>query len=313
MNYKDYYAILGVSKEATDKEIKQAYRKLARKYHPDVNPGNKEAEEKFKEISEANEVLGDKEKRAKYDRYGQQGPGQWNEYGPGPSYGPGGRQYETTYNDFGFDVGGGGGFSDFFEMLFGQRGGPGGRPGTRQPVQGEDIEAQIEVTLEEAFDGATKTFSISMGRGEPPKRFDVKIPAGVNDGSRIRLAGEGSPGPTGIKGDLYLNVKMVNHPVFERKGDDLYQDVAVSFVTAMLGGEIQVPTVKSRLTMKIPGGTQSGQTFRLAGQGMPRLNKQGRGDLYAKIKITVPKNLTPRQRELVDELAQTLDTASVGP
>jgi DnaJ-class molecular chaperone len=293
MNYKDYYAILGVAKDATEKDIKQSYRKLARKYHPDVNPGNKEAEEKFKEVSEAYEVLSDKEKRAKYDAYGQQpfGAGGGN-YGGAEGFG-----YEPYGGGVDFDLGGGG-FSDFFEMLFGQRGG--GR--TAQAMRGEDIEAQIEVSLEEAYEGAAKSFSISTRRGEPPKRFEVKIPPGVNDGSKIRLAGEGQPGYSGERGDLYLIVKMLPHPTFERKGDDLYRDAMVPFTVAALGGEVSVPTMKSRVTMKIPPGTQSGQTFRLGGLGMPRLGKPGRGDLYAKIRITVPKELTARQRELFEEL-----------
>lgn len=302
MNYRDYYAILGVSKDASEKEIKQAYRRLARKYHPDVNPGNKEAEEKFKEISEAYEVLSDKEKRAKYDRFGEQ----WKhagEYSPG---GPGGFTYER-YGDFDFDFGGGpSGFSDFFEMLFGPRGGTRTRT---WPDKGEDIEAQIEVTLEEAFHGATKAFTISRRPGEQPRRLEVKIPAGVKDGSRIRLAGEGAEGPTGKRGDLYLIVKMAPHPVFERRGDDLYREVDVPFPTAALGGQIEVGTLTGKGTMKIPAGTQSGQTFRLAGQGMPRLNRQGRGDLYVRVRVSVPTNLTPRQRELIEELRRTLEVA----
>lgn len=307
MRYKDYYAALGVGKEATDKEIKQAYRKLARKHHPDVNPGNNEAEEKFKDIAEAYEALSDKEKRSRYDQVGHQG--QNADFSQGPSYGgPGGFRYETTYNDLGFEAGGSG-FSDFFETLFGQRGAA-RSPGARRHVKGEDIEAQIEVTLEDAFDGATKTFSISGGRGEPPKRFDVKIPVGVNEGSRIRLAGKGSPGPSGANGDLYLNVKMSPHPQLERKGDDLYIETSAPFTTAALGGEIQVPTLKSRITMKTPAGTQSGQTFRLGGQGMPKLNNKGRGDLFAKIRITVPKTLTDRQKELMEEFAKSLNAPS---
>lgn len=312
MNYKDYYAVLGVSKDASEKDIKSAYRKLARKYHPDVNPGNKEAEDKFKEVSEANEVLSDKDKRAKYDAIGTQQ--EWTQRGGAGDYGPEGFRYE--YGDFGgpgggYDVGGGmggGGFSDFFEMLFGPR----GAARTQEAARGEDIEAQIEVTLEEAFEGAAKAFSITFRRGEAPKRFEVKIPAGVDDGSKIRLAGEGHPGQGGRKGDLYLVVKMVPHPAFERKGDDLYRDVGVQFTTAGLGGEIQVPTLKGRLTMKIPAGTQGGQTFRLAGQGMQRLGKPGRGDLFVKIRVTVPKSLTPRQRELFEELSRTVDAVEVG-
>lgn len=301
MDYKDYYSILGVSKDASEKEIKAAYRKLARKYHPDVNPGNKEAEEKFKEISEANEVLSDKEKRAKYDNFGQQ----WQQYergGAGPNYGgQGGYGYEN-FGDLGFDIGGGGGgFGDFFEMLFGPRAGE-----QRRPARGRDVEAQIEVSLEEAFSGVSKTFTMSARQGEQPTRLEVKIPAGVAEGSKIRIAGKGEMGPSGERGNLYLIVRMLPNPTFERKGDDLYRDVPVSFATAALGGEIQVPTFTGKLTMKIPAGTQSGQTFRLTGQGMPRLSKTGRGDLYARIKITVPKNLTPRQHELMEELAASM-------
>ncbi len=299
MNYKDYYAILGVKKDATEKEIKQAYRKLARQYHPDVNPGNKEAEEKFKEVSEAYEVLSDKEKRAKYDNFGQQWQGG---FGQGGGFGgPGGFRYENFDE---FDLGGGGGF-DFFEMLFGPRGGaPGDFIG--RAAQGRDIEAQIDVTIEEAYSSALKAFTINTGPRGQAKRLEVKIPAGVRDGSRIRLAGEGAEGPRGQKGDLYLIVRMVPSPRFERRGDDLYTDANVPFTTAILGGEIQVETVTGKVTMRIPAGTQGGQTFRLAGKGMPRLNKSGQGDLYARVRITVPKNLTSRQRELVTELAGTL-------
>jgi len=298
MEYKDYYAILGVNKDATEKEIKQAYRKLARKYHPDVNPGNKEAEEKFKEISEAYEVLSDKEKRAKYDRFGQY----WQQAGrPGAS---GGFTFEDFGGfDFGFGTGGPSGFTDFFEMLFGPRGGT----RTRGPVKGEDIEAQIDISLQEAYTGATKTFTFSASPGQPPKRLEVKIPAGVRDGSRIRLAGEGAPSPAGgPNGDLYLKVRLLPDPVWERKGDDLYRDVTVPFTVAALGGEVEVPTMRGKVSMKIPPGTQSGQTFRLSGLGMPHLGNHGKGDMYARVKISVPKTLTPRQRELMEELAKTL-------
>jgi len=298
MDYKDYYAILGVKKDAAEKEIKQAYRRLARKYHPDVNPDDKEAEEKFKETSEAYEVLSDKEKRAKYDRFGQHR--QQFGRGAGPDA-PGGFTYET-FGDF--DSGpGAGGFSDFFEMLFGPR------VAARAPSRGQDVETQIEISLEEAFEGTTKALTFSLDRNEPPKRLEVKIPAGVREGSRIRLAGKGAPGRSGQRGDLYLIVRMLPHPVFERRGDDLYRDAAVPFTAAALGGEIQVPTLKGKVTMKIPAGTQGGQTFRLSGQGMPCLNHRGRGDLYARVRITVPKRLTPRQREIMQELASSLGTA----
>lgn len=294
MNYKDYYAILGVQKDAAEKEIKQAYRKLARKWHPDVNPGSKDAEEKFKDISEAYEVLSDKEKRAKYDSFGQQ----WQAYERGGSGGPGGFRYETFD---GFDRGGGSPFGDFFEMLFGPR----GPEAAQRASRGQDIEAQVQVTLQEAHEGTAKAFSIGGGPGAKMKRLEVKIPAGVREGSRIRLASEGAAGPTGIKGDLYLIVTMAPTPGFERRGDDLHADASVPFTTAILGGEIQVNTLKGKVTMTIPAGTQNGQTFRLAGKGMPRLNKSGRGDLYARVKISVPKHVTAKQRDLVQELAKT--------
>jgi DnaJ-class molecular chaperone len=297
MDYKDYYAILGVKKDAAEKEIKQAYRRLARKYHPDVNPGDKQAEEKFKEVSEAYEVLSDKEKRAKYDRFGDQWRRVEQDAGPG---GPGGFRYET-FGDLGFDLGGGG-FGDFFEMLFGPHAGA----GAGRIARGRDIEAEIEVSLEEAFDGTAKAFSIAAEPGQRPKRLEVKIPAGVREGSRIRLAGKGASGRTGQKGDLYLAVRMLPHAVFERKGDDLYRDVTVPFAAAALGGEVQVPTLKGMVKMTMPAGTQGAQVFRLGGQGMPRLNKPGRGDLFARVRVSVPKTLTSRQRELVEELARSM-------
>ena len=295
MDYKDYYAVLGVKKDAAEKEIKQAYRRLARKHHPDVNPGSREAEEKFKDISEAYEVLSDKEKRAKYDRFGEER--QRYEHAGAP--GPGG--YEQ-YGDFNFDQGyGTGEFGDFFEMLFGPRG------AARQDMRGADLEAPIEITLEEAHDGASKSISVSPSPRQT-KRLEMKIPPGVNEGSRIRLAGEGASGPGGHKGDLYLIVRLKPNHTFERRGDDLFEEVTVPFTTAALGGDIQVRTMKGRVTMRIPAGAQSGQTFRLTGQGMPRLNKPGKGDLFARLKVSVPKKLNDRQRELIRELA-ALETA----
>lgn len=336
--YKDYYAILGVPRNATEKEIKQAYRRLARKYHPDVNPGDKSAEEKFKEISEAYEVLSDPEKRAKYDQYGEM----WKYYSeqqqqPG-GFSGGGRWQDLR--DFGF-----GGLGDLFATLFGDAFG-----GTRTAETdfgtifdaSLDVEYPIEVSLEEAYHGATKSLSVSLqdtcqqcggtgaartrsgyftlgqvcstchGRGTVPrnKRLEVRIPAGVQDGSKIRLAGEGLTGRGGQRGDLYLIVRMRAHPVFERKGDDLYVDVDVPYTTAALGGEVRVPTLKGSVTMKVPAGTQSGQVFRLAGQGMPRLKGGGYGDLYARVRVTVPRTLTARERELLQQLAQLHGTTT---
>lgn len=311
--YKDYYAVLGVKKDASEKEIKSAYRKLARKHHPDVNAGDKAGDEKFKEITEAYEVLSDADKRRKYDQYGDQ----WKAYsqnGGGGSGFPGGGNFRVEYGGDAGPVD----LNDLFATLFGgQEMGGGSRFGDRfgmrsPPRRGEDVEVPVTVTLEEAYNGATKSLNLQMPSGRydlsqtreetTGRRVEVKIPQGVSDGQKIRLSGQGAPGPAG-NGDLYLAVQIAPHPVFERKGDDLYADVAVPYTDAALGGEARVPTPKgTRLTMTIPAGTQSGQAFRLGGQGMPRLKGGGSGDLYARIRITVPKVPTERERELLTEL-----------
>jgi curved DNA-binding protein len=310
MEYKDYYQILGVGKNATEKEIKQAYRRLARKYHPDVNPNNKGAQEKFKEINEANDVLSDPQKRRKYDTLGAN----WQQYeqyqragGQGPfQWGGQGAQYRTVTPEefesiFG-GVGGGdlGGFSDFFRTFFG--GGFGGtatsgRTQTR-PRRGQDIEQEIDISLEEAYRGATRLVD------KDGRRLEIKIPPGVKTGSKIRYAGEGMPGTAGA-GDLYLRVQVVPHAVFERQGDDLHCEVPVDLYTALLSGEANVTTLKGQLALKIPAETQSGKVFRLGGQGMPKLNEPNSfGDLYAKVRVVLPEHLTPEERELFERLAK---------
>lgn len=317
--YKDYYNLLGLGKNASDKEIKAAYRKLARKFHPDVNPNNKAAEEKFKDISEAYEVLSDKNKRENYDRYGEQ----WKAYSqagdfPGGAAGAGGFpggfrvEYGGTGNYANGNFGQPGDLGDLFASLFGGQGpgDPFSRGGFRRtsarPQRGQDVEAGVTVTLEEAFTGVTRGLSLAapLPRGDnPARRVEVKIPAGVAEGQRIRLAGQGEPSPAGA-GDLYLVVHIEPHPTFERRGDDLYVDVPLAYFEAALGGEVKVATLKgTRLTMRVPPGTQSGQAFRLTSQGMPRLRGGGSGDLYARAKITVPKTLSTRERELLAELA----------
>jgi len=306
MEYKDYYKILGVDRNASEKEIKQAYRRLARKYHPDVNksPG---AEERFKEINEAYQVLSDPEKRRKYDQLGdswyrwqQQGaPGgfDWSEWITGF---PGGGRVRVEYGDLGdlFGRGGLGGFSEFFESIFGGMGGP--RTGQRMRAKGQDYEQPVEITLEEAFHGTTRILQ------RDGQRLEVKIPPGVKTGSRVRMAGQGGPGiGGGPRGDLYLKIKVLPHPDFERKGDDLYRDVDVDLYTAVLGGEVRVPTLDGDVMLKIPAGTSGGRVFRLRGKGMPKLrNPQERGDLYVTVRIRVPRNLTPRERELFSQLAR---------
>jgi molecular chaperone DnaJ/curved DNA-binding protein len=326
--YKDYYKILGVEKSASEKQIKDAYRRLARKHHPDVNPGDKAAEEKFKEVSEAYEVLSDTDKRKKYDQFGDQWR-MYSEMGGGNGTYPGGASgFPGGAGGFRVEFGGADGLEDLLSSLFGAdmgmgAGGPGrggrrysgGDPfaGMRQaPQRGQDAEASVTVSLEDAYHGTTRSLNISTpgrynldtGRNEESnRRVEVKIPAGVADGQKIRLSGQGGQGPGGA-GDLYLIVNVAPHPAYERKGDDLYVDVPVPYTAAALGGEAKVPTIKgTRLTMTVPPGTQSGQAFRLGGQGMPKLRGGGHGDLYARVKVTVPKTLTPREKELMTELA----------
>ena len=329
MEFKDYYSTLGVAKSASDKELKQAYRKLARKFHPDVNPGDKSAEGRFKEINEAYEVLGDPDKRRKYDELGanwrqyeqaQQAGQPWGAGAPFDVSGAGGQGGAWTIN-----MGGPGGyrtmseeemhelfgnedpFSDFFKTFFG--GGGGAREQGRQRQgraprnqKGRDIEHEVELTLEEAYHGATRRISIKQGGHA--RSVDVRIPAGVKEGSRVRAAGEGESGSNGgASGDLYLRVRLKPHAVFERKGDDLYAKVGVPVTTAVLGGEAQVPTVTGSVRLKIPEGTQNGQVFRLKGHGMPVVGKPDqRGDLYATVEIQLPRSLTREQRDHYEEL-----------
>ena len=295
MEYKDYYRILGVAKTASDKEIKAAYRKLARKHHPDVNAGNKEAEARFKEINEANEVLGDKEKRKRYDELGAN----WNEVGRGAPQGrawPGG----GVRVDF-EDLGGAGGFSDFFRTFFsGGGGGFGGFEGGEEAFSpASDAEGEVDLTLAEVFRGTTR----AVGVGGTRRRVEVKIPPGVRDGSRVRVAGEGGRGAGGRRGDLYLRVRVAPDPTFERKGDDLQTTLRAPLTAAVLGGEAQVPTLEGSVGIKIPAGTPAGQVFRLRGHGLPKLGTPGeRGDLLATLAVELPRTLTDRQRELFEEL-----------
>lgn len=302
MDYKDYYKTLGVEKNASTDEIKKAYRKLARKYHPDVNPGDKAAEEKFKGINEANEVLTDPDKRAKYDRLGAS----WNTYqSGGPSSGFDWGQWVSGYdsgtyvdlNDFLSGMGGqtDTGFSDFFEAVFGSM----GQQARSAPSKGQDYHQEIEISLDEAFKGTTRVLSIG-GR-----RIKVKIPRGAKTGTKVRVRGEGASGQGGAsKGDLYLEIKVIPHDLFERVGDELYAELPVDLYTAVLGGEAIVPTFRGKVKLKIPAETQSGRTFRLKGQGMPKLgDADERGDLYAKVMVQLPENLSPEEIELFEELA----------
>lgn len=318
MEYRDYYKVLGVSKDADEKEIKRAFRKLAQKYHPDKNPDDPAAEAKFKEINEAYTVLSDPEKRKKYDRFGAQ----WEQYeraGGRPEdfdwgqWGGGGRSYTRTVTpeEFeqmfgGFGGTGSGGFSSFFEALFGS--GFGGRSSAqyrqqrtsagrgfaadtttvRQPPK---TEVPVEITLEEAFRGTQRILNTEDG-----KRLEVNIPPGVRTGSKVRVR-------SGDYGDIYLKIKVSPHPRFKREGDNLRTTVPVDLYTAILGGEVQVPTLDGSVMLTIPAGTQNGKTFRLRGQGMPQLRKpEQRGDLLATIAVKLPQNLSEKERRLFEEL-----------
>jgi curved DNA-binding protein len=311
VQFRDYYETLGVSKTASEDEIKSAFRKLARKYHPDVAKDKKEAEEKFKQINEAYEVLSDPEKRRKYDQLGEN----WNQPGgfqPPPQWG-GGQRGGGFYGGSGENGGiefefGGTGFSDFFEAFFG--GGRGrsafggfGQRGT-MAERGSDVEADIMVTLEEALHGSTRQVSLRRAGSEKTETYQVKIPRGVRGGQRIRLAGQGEAGERGGKsGDLFLRVRLARHPDFSVEGSDLVHEVKIAPWQAVLGDQIIVPTLEGNARLKLPPGTQGGQRFRLRGRGLPGVSGQ-RGDLYVVVQITVPKKLSDSEQKLWEQLAQ---------
>lgn len=302
---KDLYEVLGVARTATQEEIKKSYRKLAKKFHPDVNKGDKKAEEKFKELSQAYDVLGDADKRKKYDQFGQ-----WADQG---GFDPRHQAYRTyTWSAGGgggpSGSGGGGGRTEFdmgdiFENIFGGVGGSGfgGRRGQRaeryEEPEGRDVTSELEVGFEEAVRGTTRRFGISRpaSGGGHEEKIDVKIPAGIRDGGKIRLAGKGEGG-----GDLYILVKVGAHPQFWRKEDDLYVEVPITVTEAVLGASVRVPTLDGAVKLKIPAGTSSGQKFRLPGKGAPHLGSQeeGKGDQYAVVKIVVPPHIDEETREL---------------
>ncbi len=325
MNYKDYYALLGVPKNAPEKDVKSAYRRLARKWHPDANPDNpKQAEEKFKEISEAYEVLGDPEKRKKYDALGmnwQQAAHQAEQQ----------RRYRTQQHDtFNFDFGGAApsGFSDFFDIFFS---GVGRRQAAAHPPfakRGQDLETTIELTLRDVYDGGKKSVSLQLedvcpkcsgtgtdggrlcavckGTGHQlvTKKFEVSIPKGIGEGQRIRLAGQGGSGTGGgTNGDLFLIVKLVDDETYKRKGDDLYVDLPVSLFDLVLGGEVKVPTMAGQVAMTIPEGTQNNRLLRLTGKGMPKVKGGGNGDQYVRLIGQLPTSLNEKEKKLFRELA----------
>ncbi|MEA1958245.1 MAG: DnaJ C-terminal domain-containing protein [Chloroflexota bacterium] len=304
MPSKDYYQLLGVSRTASDKEIKQAYRKLARKYHPDVNPGDKSAEEKFKEINNAYEIISDTEKRKKYDQFGDKW--QYADQFAGAQGGPFGGSsgfYDKGSDGFNYEYVDMSELGDLSDLFKGFTGGFGGRTRTSRARRGRAVDYAADVTLEEAFNGSTRLIQDMSGR-----RLEVKIPKGVKDGQRIKVAGKGEPGITGGPGgDLYLVVSVKPHSVFQRKGDDIHVEVPVPLADAILGGEASVPSPKGKnLALKIPPETQNGKVFRLAGQGMPQMGKNSSGDLFAKVKVVLPEKLTDREREFFTQLRELL-------
>ncbi|HUH98918.1 MAG TPA: J domain-containing protein [Anaerolineales bacterium] len=298
MDYKDYYQILGLERSASPDDIRKAYRKLAMQYHPDRNPGNKQAEERFKEINEAYQVLSDKQKRARYDQLGS-AYSNWQQRGGSPgdfdwsqwfSGQPGGGNVHVEYGDLN-DLFGSGGFSDFFQSIFGGLGGLGTSTRTRAMPS---YQQSVEISLHEADRGARRSLQ-SNGR-----RLEVRIPPGVKSGSKVRVAGAAPDGR-----DLYLIVEVAKDPRFERDGDDLHTGATIDVFTALLGGEAEVETLEGKVKLKIPAGTQPEQVFRLAGRGMQRLkSSQGKGDLFVRVKVKVPKQLSSKQKSLLEEASR---------
>jgi len=329
---RDYYEILGVKRDASEDEIKKAYRKLARKFHPDLNPGDKAAEEQFKLVQEAYDVLSDAENRKLFDQYGEN----WRavKAGGGAPPPPGWQGTRTTgggpreggfdFSDFDFGSfrtgGGGGGGFDVFDELFGRAG------RSRRPSRGQDVEAELELSLEDAHRGGRHTLQIQVAEicptcngtgtkdGKPcptcggsgqvlrPRALEVNIPPGVRDGSTIRLAGQGGAGANGTPpGDLYLHIRLRPHPVFTLRGDDLEVELPIAPWEAVLGSKVEAPTIDGKVELTIPAGAQSGQRLRLRGQGMNR-RKGGRGDQFVRVKVTVPKEVSPDERRLYEEL-----------
>ena len=290
MAKRDYYEVLGVSKNASDDEIKKAYRKLAIKYHPDKNPGDKEAEAKFKEINEAHDVLSDKQKRARYDQFGHAGVG-GNGFGGGAGnpFGQGGA-FNFNGQTFNFDFGNGSPFDDILGNIF-------GFGGARRPRKGADYQTNVTLTFEEAIFGTTKSIDIDG------KSTKIKIPAGIDDGMSIRLAGKGGPAPEGgtERGDLYVRIRVKPHKHLTREGAIILSEEHIDMVDAALGCEIEVETVDGSVTMKVPAGTQSGTPFKLSGHGVPMRMDGDRGPHIVTIIVETPKNLSKKQKELLEE------------
>jgi curved DNA-binding protein len=298
MPFIDYYQILGVAKTATDKEIKNAFRKLARKYHPDLNPDNEDAKRKFQQLNEANEVLSDPDKRKKYDQYGEH----WQH----------GEQYEQTHQrhqqsgrqafDFeGFGGGGAGDFSDFFRSMFGNAAGAGGGQRRQSGLRGQDYNADLQLNLKDISETHKQTLTVNG------KKIRINIPAGVEHGQTIKITGHGGPGMHGGPGgDLYIKFSVADDPHFKRKGNDLHSTAKLNLYTAVLGGDIMVETLTGKVKVKVMAETQNGTKIKLKGKGMPIYKKEGQfGDLYVTYDVQVPTNLSANEKYLFEELAKS--------
>jgi len=305
MDYKDYYKILGINKNASPDEIKKAYRKLAVKYHPDKNKDNKAAEEKFKAVNEAHEVLSDPEKRKKYDQLGAN----WRQYEnmggkPGGGQGPGGGggpfSFDGEFSDI-FGQGGGSGFSDFFEQFFGRGSASGPRQGARTGnVGGQDYQTEMSITLEEAFHGTHRLIEVE------DEKLRMTTKPGAYDDQLLRIKGKGGKGSRGTRGDLYVRVHVAPHPHYTRKGDDLHTTHTIDLFTAVLGGTTIVDTLTGQVKVKIAPGTQSGRVIRIKNKGMPVYGEANIfGDLYVQLQVHIPERLTDTQRQLFEQLRST--------
>ena len=308
---KDYYKILGVDRSAGADDIKKAYRRLAIKYHPDKNPDDKQAEEKFKEVTEAYQVLSDPEKKRMFDNFGAAGPG-------GFQPGAGGFRGGPQYQDFDFQWGQGGPspqdiFNDIFGDIFGGgAGGPRGGGFGQRPRKGADLKYTLNISLEDAANGCTKliTFIRQRAGKDDQARLSVAVPAGVKHQQRLKLSGEGdTPIGGGEAGDLYVVVHLQKHPLFQKNDLDLMMELPISFVDAILGKEVRIPTLSGKASLKIPAGTHAGQVFRLKGKGFPALKGNKRGDMLVRVSIDVPQNLSTKDMELVKQLSGIADSA----
>ena len=303
MSKKDFYQTLGVSRTSSEDEIKKAYRKLAMQYHPDKNPGNKKAEDKFKEASEAYEVLSDPQKKQNYDQFGSADGNPFGQQGGNPFGGGGGPRYSRTSSA------GPESFSDIFGDLFGGAGAQGFGGGgfssrARAPQKGADLRYTLTISLEEAFSGTEKVivFARQKGSKEENTKFSVTVPAGVKEGQRLKLAGEGDAPAQGAAGDLYVIINLQQHLLFKREEFDIILDLPIKYTDAILGTEVEIPTLSGKSQIKIPAGTSTGQILRLKNKGFPKLGSSGQGDMLVKIVVDVPQNISTKQKQLIEDL-----------